>query len=599
MTASETANNTLNTTLMAVESLIQHFTEFKHGNPEALKLSDEIARCMARDLKLYGDDATSFSPKLLSCAAIVRQHAKGGIFQTLADWSSVVPNDTRIKGHPRFQKTVNYIPSAVDVPPTGPTPPSEAVIVKTDTPEAELVPRSLSPRCNTGKKRKAADDSTDDMETRKSMPKRKKDGAAKPMEAFLPVATDNMMASEAQGTLDMAEDRGFWDAESQPADWGLDSTIATAVEHSIRHHPRKCDKCTKLNIPCLVLPDKKFRRTKKTTCAINSVGVRERSQAQVKTKAAEAAANPVKRSKSRAVSRHPVKIANKQTLKHEDSDAKQPTQMSNASKPDLSKKFDTLATNERLDGLEARVSSAEEMLGERLRILEQHLNASMPQCLNASMPQCLNASMPQCLNASDAQWKSMLSSVGHLADSLRKHQDDAESHRLPLNPPADVPPQHLSAKLPGRLHNAVGDEEVNDVGASTSAGPIPKLQRLQFLPPIQLHLPKFPGHLVTLPTLYAGSIQRDVLPAGAGSMPNSGITYVPADSFRKVSEWMFILSYVILVVQPVTRRDPVYLRLLEESNHRRLSALAPSNELKDQLDAAKKEQTTSLVTELH
>ncbi|KAG1868410.1 hypothetical protein F4604DRAFT_1682339 [Suillus subluteus] len=557
MTPSETANNALNTTLMAVESLIQHFTEFKHSNPEALKLSDEIARCV---------------------------------------------------GHPRFQKTVNYTPSTVDVPPTGLTPLSEAVIVKTATPEAEHVLRSPSPRCASlealtppppspppaaqpakFKIFVPADDGTDDMETQKLMPKRKKDGATKPMEAFLPVATDNMMASEAQGTLDMAEDRGFWDAESR---------------HSIRHHPRKCDKCTKLNIPCLVLPDKKFGCTrlacancdsKKTTCVIDGVGVRERSQAQAKTKAAEAAANPVKCSKSRAVSRHLAKIANKQTLKHEDSDAKQPTQMSNTSKlvqlfsqgqqpasdgnpdaeptardilkgiQDLSKKFDTLATNERLDGLEARVSSVEEMLGERLRILEQ------------------------CLNASDAQWKSMSSSVGHLADSLREHKDDAESHGLRLNPPADAPPQHLSAELPGRLQNSIGDEEVNDVGASASAGPIPEAPEAS-VPPTNSTAP---SQVSRAPSVISENLE------GAGSVPNSGIASVPADSFWKVSEWMFILSYVILVVRPVTGRDPVYLRLLEESDHGRLSALAPSNELKDQLDTTEKEKTTSLVTELH
>lgn len=51
---------------------------------------------------------TSFSPQLLSCAAVVRQYSKAGVFQTLPDWTTVVDDDPRIKHHPRFHKTVNY-----------------------------------------------------------------------------------------------------------------------------------------------------------------------------------------------------------------------------------------------------------------------------------------------------------------------------------------------------------------------------------------------------------------------------------------------------------------------------------------------------------
>jgi hypothetical protein len=106
----------------------------------------------------------------------------------------------------------------------------------------------------------------------------------------------------------------------QPALWGQDSHIATPLQashsaydchniltilqYSVRHHPRKCDKCRKLDIPCLVLPDKKFGCTRlacancdqmKITCAINGVGVRERLQA----KTAVAASNPPKHSGTR------------------------------------------------------------------------------------------------------------------------------------------------------------------------------------------------------------------------------------------------------------------------------------------------------------
>ncbi|KAG2045762.1 hypothetical protein BDR06DRAFT_1015317 [Suillus hirtellus] len=50
---------------------------------------DEIARHVAKDLKVYAGHATSFSPQLLSCVAVLWQYSKAG-------------------HHPRFHKTVNY-----------------------------------------------------------------------------------------------------------------------------------------------------------------------------------------------------------------------------------------------------------------------------------------------------------------------------------------------------------------------------------------------------------------------------------------------------------------------------------------------------------
>jgi hypothetical protein len=64
----------------------------------------------AKDIKQYGADATSFSPKLLSCAAAVRECSKAGTFETVLDWTTVSDQDQRIKAHPQFQKTVGYSP---------------------------------------------------------------------------------------------------------------------------------------------------------------------------------------------------------------------------------------------------------------------------------------------------------------------------------------------------------------------------------------------------------------------------------------------------------------------------------------------------------
>ncbi|KAG1812998.1 hypothetical protein EV424DRAFT_1541957 [Suillus variegatus] len=62
----EAANDALNATLAAMQSLMKRCIKIKEGDPKALNLSDEIARHMARDLKLYAGTATSFSPLLLS-----------------------------------------------------------------------------------------------------------------------------------------------------------------------------------------------------------------------------------------------------------------------------------------------------------------------------------------------------------------------------------------------------------------------------------------------------------------------------------------------------------------------------------------------------
>ncbi|KAG1895094.1 uncharacterized protein F5891DRAFT_1194610 [Suillus fuscotomentosus] len=118
MTPSEIADNALNATLEKVQSLMKLCIKLKASDPGTLTLSDEIARWLAKDLKLYGGSATSFSPQLLSCAAIVRQHSKAGAFVSLPDWTSVMDNDLRIKSHPQCHKMVDYRPFSQPEPTT-------------------------------------------------------------------------------------------------------------------------------------------------------------------------------------------------------------------------------------------------------------------------------------------------------------------------------------------------------------------------------------------------------------------------------------------------------------------------------------------------
>ncbi|KAG1898351.1 uncharacterized protein F5891DRAFT_1191025 [Suillus fuscotomentosus] len=116
MIPQEAANNALEITLADVQSLIKRCMKLKEADPETLRLSDEIARRVAKDLKLYAGNATSFSPLLLSCAAVIQQYSKGGAFENVPDWTSVAEDDPRIKDHPRFEKTVDYRPPfALDV----------------------------------------------------------------------------------------------------------------------------------------------------------------------------------------------------------------------------------------------------------------------------------------------------------------------------------------------------------------------------------------------------------------------------------------------------------------------------------------------------
>jgi hypothetical protein len=91
----------------------------------------------------------------------VRQYSKGGAFQTLPDWKSVVDNDPRIKSHPRFLKTVEYrplvgTPAIMEVQATGsssiiqpPTVPAvdHGVIKEAPALAADLTPTTPLPAC--------------------------------------------------------------------------------------------------------------------------------------------------------------------------------------------------------------------------------------------------------------------------------------------------------------------------------------------------------------------------------------------------------------------------------------------------------------------
>lgn len=118
---------------------------------------------------------------------------------------------------------------------------------------------------------------------------------------------------------------------------------------------------------------------------------------------------------------------------------------------DLSKRFDLLATTERVDALDSRLDVVEETLDRRLTLLEQRFNAS------------------------DAHWKATSLSLGHLSVAFQNHTDNVGAH-LPLsNMPTQAPDQQAHVWLSYhdmRLdrswnHSAVVGA-VGDVGMSAS-----------------------------------------------------------------------------------------------------------------------------------
>ncbi|KAG1881028.1 uncharacterized protein F5891DRAFT_991408 [Suillus fuscotomentosus] len=567
MTPSEIANKAFDTTLEVVQLLMKRCMKLKESDPAVLIISDEIAKQVAKDLKLYGGNTTLFSPQLLSFAAVVWQHSKAGRFVSLPDWNSMMDNDPRIKTHPLFHKTVGYCSSLV-YPDTEPesSMPSSAVllephsmigtVMEASTPQQlvtsmapqliqslhvvpevkpllvvpevkplhvvpemqlmtseppspaapgvepmmsgvrstitpmvipELPPPVSIPPMTVGQNKGDIRTAQQIVSPTSNPQKRKMDDSEpKPCRASWKLVLKRKRKFEsdeeetnATGTIhvkqrgssvkashavnqtdmppsDFVDDRGFWDAETRPAGWGLDATVATAVEHSIRYHPRRCDKCIKMDVPCIVLPDKKFGFTRlacancdemKITCVIDGAGVRQRLQAKAQGAAKNTSGNaPLKRSRTHApkscaavtapVASAPVKRtklskcssslvlqkglpdnppievgqgwmnlmpdgANLQappnlqafrSLELPPVDMLAPIVSSMPATPsepeptarailqsihDLGRRFDLLATNERMDTLDVRVDSVERKISLRLTALEERFAVSI------------------------------------------------------------------------------------------------------------------------------------------------------------------------------------------------------------------------------
>ncbi|KAG1894260.1 uncharacterized protein F5891DRAFT_985148 [Suillus fuscotomentosus] len=489
MIPQEAANDALETTLADMQSLMKCCMKLKEANPETLRLSDEITRRVAKDLKLYAGNATSFSPLLLSCTAIIWQYSKSGAFESVPDWTSVAEDDPRIKDHLRFEKTMDYRPPfALDVsllatsstiPTTFPTSlpaldnlsscinnPScmdlDLVTKLVEEPKQSSRPRvlkNLPPLCclahpplryyhlyvaeaerehwkalvmaGDSKKRKACDEDTDGavvIETLKlpSSPqeplKKKRKLMSDAPTGIIDVKPKALPSVAPDKAGPPGNDQGFWHSDIQPAEWGSDDCIATPFQHSVHFHPQKCDKCTKMDIPCIVLPDKKFGCMRlvcancdlmKVTCVIVSIGMRKIMQGKVSVVSLNSAKHsrmcirksyvisPVILNIAEEVEQQPGLPAdvpiktlaiNSTSQQPKWGDQFAPTNHADP-KPtardilqgiqDLGRRFDLLATNERLDTLDVRVRSVETIIHQHFDALEQCLNA-LDACDNES-----------------------------------------------------------------------------------------------------------------------------------------------------------------------------------------------------------------------
>ncbi|KAG2052602.1 hypothetical protein BDR06DRAFT_972982 [Suillus hirtellus] len=352
MTPLEIANKAFDTTLEVVQLLMKHCMKLKESDPAALIILDEIAKQVAKDLKLYGGNATLFSPQLLSFAAVVWQHSKAGRFVSLPDWNSVMDNNPCIKMHLLFHKTVGYHPYLAypDAEPES-SMLSSAVLPEPHSMIGTIVEASMPQQLVTSMAPQLIQLLHVVLEVKplhvipemQLMTSEPPSPTALGMELMMsgvqstitpmvipelppPVSIPPMTIGQNRGniktawqifpptsnlqkrTMDDSEPKPCRASRKPPAGWGLDATVATVVEHSVRYHPCKCDKCIKMDVPCIVLPDKKFTRLAcancdemKVTCVVDSAGVWQRLQA----KAQGAAKNtgsiaPLKHSRTRA-----------------------------------------------------------------------------------------------------------------------------------------------------------------------------------------------------------------------------------------------------------------------------------------------------------
>ncbi|KAG1721096.1 uncharacterized protein EDB91DRAFT_1256682 [Suillus paluster] len=142
MSSTQDANDALDLVSDKIARLITQSEKLKQGDAAAKSLAHEIAITLVGAFTQYGNAATSFTPRLLSCAAKIRDNSgPNGKLRGLPDWTQISDDDPHIRVHPLFHKTVGYThpagPSTQEARLASPVPPAT-----TSTREASM---TLSP----------------------------------------------------------------------------------------------------------------------------------------------------------------------------------------------------------------------------------------------------------------------------------------------------------------------------------------------------------------------------------------------------------------------------------------------------------------------
>ncbi|KAG2079539.1 uncharacterized protein F5147DRAFT_784982 [Suillus discolor] len=375
----------------------------------------------------------------------------------------------------------------------GPSPPVSMppVTVGQNMGNIRTVRRAFPPTGNPQKMKTETDNSEPQQRTPTALDILEAGSETRERQRALSVKASHAVTRTDMPPSDFVDERGFWDAETRPARWGLDATVATVVEHSVRYHPHKCDKCIKMDVPCIVLPDKKFGCTRlacancdemKITCAIDGAGVWQRLQAKAQGAAMKTGVNaPLKHSRTRApksraaittpfvstpakttklsrrlsllvlqkvvpdnppieVEQGPMNLMPEKappnmqpfrSLQLPPVDMPAPVLPSVPATPsepepttrailqsihDLGRRFDLLATNERMDALDMRVDSVERRISLRLTTLEERFTVS------------------------NVHQELLSQSIGNLSMSSRVHSNNPGAHHPRAHGNAHVSP---------------------------------------------------------------------------------------------------------------------------------------------------------------
>ncbi|KAG1752341.1 uncharacterized protein EDB91DRAFT_1243120 [Suillus paluster] len=225
-------------------------------------LAHEIAITLVGAFTRYGNAATSFTPRLLSCAAeIWDKSGPNGKLRGLPDWMQILDDDPCIQVHPLFHKTIGYTrlvgPSTQEACLASPVPPAATLIqealvtlspIPSPTPSPSPSP-APAPKHNLfvpSTKRKA---STPEAET--SAP-----------EGDVIVVVRTPLPKKCKMAL------AVWKTATPPP--SVSNEESAEDTHPMRLFPTQCERCIKDNIPCTVMLGKKNGKVRK--CCHNCNG---------------------------------------------------------------------------------------------------------------------------------------------------------------------------------------------------------------------------------------------------------------------------------------------------------------------------------------